>query len=162
MANGPIGYNQGGGNLNVVKWIESDWTESANAIAITMTTFDCGSGQIYDADVILNDVGFSFTTDPQPGVAKADIQNTLTHEVGHVLGFDHDPDPSSVMYPDEPLGETKKRTLSPGDIEGVCAVYPLGKGPGTGGCSASGGESASAALVALLLGARALRRRARL
>ena len=53
-----------------------------------------------------------------------DVQNTVTHEFGHVLGLDHSPDPTSTMYFSEPLGETSKRNLDPGSKRFVCEVYP--------------------------------------
>jgi hypothetical protein len=55
---------------------------------------DANDGQILDADVELNNVNFAFTVDgtrPAGSGSKtvADIQNTLTHELGHLLGLDH-------------------------------------------------------------------------
>jgi hypothetical protein len=81
------------------------------------------------ADITLNGQGFAFTTAPT-GATAADVQNTVTHEVGHLLGFDHSPDPESTMFADAPLGETKKRDLTADDAQGLCDVYPLGHEPG--------------------------------
>ena len=154
VQNAPLGYVQGGSNVNAVKWVTSGWAHSASAVAITLTTFDCDTGRIYDADITLNGTNFSFTTDGRAGLPKADIQNTVTHEAGHVLGFDHEPDATSVMYFQEPLGEISKRTLTPADVAGVCVVYPKLTTPpaGQGGCSAAdGGELYGTALAALAL-----------
>lgn len=142
QANTVVGFENGGANTNVVKWIESGWAQSSRAIAVTLTTYDCNSGQIFDADITLNGQSFNFTTQPRGGLSAADVQNTVTHEVGHVIGFDHDADPESTMYADAPLGEIKKRSLTQADIDGVCLVYPLGKEPKPGGCAAAG-EGAS-------------------
>jgi hypothetical protein len=53
-------------------------------------------GQILDADIELNDINFTFTvvgalvgTKPRPGTTSADLENTLTHEIGHFMGLDH-------------------------------------------------------------------------
>jgi hypothetical protein len=116
-----------------------------------------GDGTILDADIELNNVNYTFTTDPtnataRPGTQLADLENTLTHELGHVQGLAHtcwdhitatppldnngqpipdcnDPDlPLSItdttMYPYATMpGETSKRMLSPDDVSGVCDVY---------------------------------------
>jgi MYXO-CTERM domain-containing protein len=161
VANAPVGFSNSGPNSNVVKWIEDTWTQSSRAIAVTLTTFDCNTGQIFDADILLNGVNFHFTTDPA-SVPGMDVQNTVTHEAGHFIGFDHDPSPNSTMYADAPPNETKKRNLSETDIAGVCEVYQVGHEPRPSGCSAgAGGERAWAVLgaAALALGARRRRRR---
>ena len=51
-------------------------------------------GTILDADVELNDINFTFvveptTQQPRAGTEVSDLENTLTHELGHVLGLDH-------------------------------------------------------------------------
>ena len=56
--------------------------------------------------------------------AATDIQNTLTHEIGHVIGLDHVEQSGSTMEPSAPLGETRKRILDPGTQAGFCHVYP--------------------------------------
>ncbi len=116
-----------------------------------------GDGTILDADIELNNVNYTFTTTPdtatpRPGTELADLENTLTHELGHVQGLAHTcwdhttaeppldnngqpiPDcasgtlPASItgttMYPYATMpGETSKRTLSDDDVHGVCDVY---------------------------------------
>lgn len=116
-----------------------------------------GDGTILDADIELNNVNYTFTTDPanavpRDGTQLADLENTLTHELGHVQGLAHtcwdhisetppldnlgqpipdcnDPNlPPSItdttMYPYATMqGETSKRNLSPDDVAGVCEVY---------------------------------------
>jgi hypothetical protein len=94
-----------------------------------------------------------------------DIQNTVTHEAGHFVGLAHPcgdpglpscistPPPGEVPYgqrtmaPTTSPGETSKRSLSPDDVAGVCAIYP----PPSGGCGCGGGEGAGAASLLLLL-----------
>jgi hypothetical protein len=116
-----------------------------------------GDGTILDADVELNNVDYTFTTDPANAVPRdntqlADLENTLTHELGHVQGLAHtcwahatatpplddkgqpipdcnDPDLPAIivnatMYPyASSPGETSKRDLSDDDVHGVCDVY---------------------------------------
>jgi MYXO-CTERM domain-containing protein len=123
-----------GGCNNIYNCFES----SPATIAVTTTTFNNKTGEIYDADIELNGAGFVFSTNdgpvcdlppprPAPGCIATDIRNTLTHEVGHVLGLDHNTtDPDATMYPTASTGETAKRTLHQDDIDGECAIYPKG------------------------------------
>ncbi|HEY3447998.1 MAG TPA: myxosortase-dependent metalloprotease, MXAN_2677/MXAN_2678 family [Myxococcales bacterium] len=159
------------------------WDHEANTIALTTTSFDNQTGEILDADIELNGAGFEFTTADSPPCDRppprgsndcvaTDVQNTVTHEVGHVLGLDHSPDPSSTMFASEALGETNKRVLSADDIDGLCAIYPEGAASspacpgasgdggsgGGGGCSSAGAGGVLGAL-GLLAALGALRRR---
>lgn len=55
-----------------------------------------------------------------------DVGNVCTHEVGHVVGLAHVKDDCAMatMFPSASNGETKKRTLTTGDINGANAVAP--------------------------------------
>ena len=118
-------------------------------------------GAIVDADIELNGVNFAIadngaTTSSSP--CKAELQNTLTHELGHLLGLEHPcrvgndppridgegqevPMCSSVlgiseiteatMYNFQECGEMKKETLEADDVNAICTIYPAGEDPGT-------------------------------
>lgn len=108
------------------------WLHASTALAITTVTFLRSTGRIVDADVEVNDVGFTFTNCEAPDCeAVHDLKNTLTHELGHVLGLDHPPpfDPdaeSATMFASAPAGDMQKRTLADDDVEGLCTLYPAG------------------------------------
>ncbi len=163
------------------------WSNDAQTIAVTLTTYDEKSGIIYDSDIELNAAGFFFTTSDGPictlptvttNCVYTDVQNTATHEIGHFIGLDHTNAVGSTMNPRAPPGETSKRTVDPGSQSFVCAAYPkggpsqacihpttdtnLGRKAQGAGCATAGAEAWLPALAgwALLLARR--RRGARL
>ena len=164
------------------------WEWGKNTIGLTTTTYERATGRIYDADVEFNaapdkvtGARFNFTTADAPpcplggpylSCVATDVQNTMTHEAGHVMGLDHTARVGSTMNPSAPSGEISKRTIDPGSVSGVCSIYPKGQaprdciinpvsdtlGPAEPGCGATGGPPALLALVALAR-ARRLRRK---
>lgn len=163
------------------------WDHSELTIGLTTSTYSTRTGIITDSDIELNAApasgggGFFFTTVSEPvcedGATSAlcvanDIQNTVTHEIGHVVGLDHVPDEVSTMAPTAPLGETRKRVIDRGTATGFCLTYPRSRPPvpcdelaaqttrvkGRVDCSAT----SAGPVTALALLAQALRRRRRL
>jgi hypothetical protein len=132
------GFTIGGENRNAVG-LSEDWSFDPDTVALTITTFDTRTGVLLDADIELNGESFDFVVqdgrcDPDRG--QMDLGNTLTHEAGHFIGLDHPPNTPSnratTMFASAPACETSKRTLSAGDVEGLCTIYPR-DGP-TGVC----------------------------
>ena len=120
-------------NDNLVAWIEEDWPFDPHALAVTLTVYRTTSGELVDADVLFNGADFTWAT--QPGEAKAhDIENSATHEVGHLLGLGHEVRvPDATMFPDTAVGETSKRDLHPDDLAALRTLYPVGgDSPGAG------------------------------
>lgn len=139
------------------------WEHSSEAIAVTTTTFSNRTGEIFDADIEMNGAFFVFTTvdhpvcdpntQPPPNCVATDLENTLVHEIGHVVGLDHVNLPEATMYSSAQDGETEKRTLEEDDVEGLCHIYPAGEptvtcvqeetdaNGGCGGCSTAGGAA---------------------
>ncbi len=119
-------------NRNIIVWYYKDWPYEPNGIALTTVTYDDRTGKIYDADIELNGYYYRFNVVEETPSTYTDIQNTLTHEIGHMIGLDHTYNSSSVMYPTARAGEIKKRELSQDDIDGVCDIYKT-----ENGCSCS-------------------------
>jgi len=136
MADAPFGFHRDGPNVNVVKWQEEEWPGDPAAQAITLVTLGCGSGRVLDADILVNGVVGTFSTEDLQEQGTVDVQNTITHEAGHLLGFAHSSDPESTMFATAVLNETKKRDLTADDSQGLCDTYPLGHEPGADqGCA---------------------------
>lgn len=115
------------------------WNRGDFTIALTLTSYTSPGAVILDADIELNasprldGTRFFFTTadgpacdpaEPHAGCVANDVQNTVTHEIGHALGLDHVEVAGSTMEASAPPGETSKRILDPGTRRGLCAVYP--------------------------------------
>ena len=125
-----LGYRAGQDNENVVTYIEHDWQGKSTTQAITLLTFGCADGVILDADIVVNADDFNFTTHPgEDHERRRDLQNVLTHEAGHFVGFAHSPDPTSTMFATVTADETQKRDLTDMDVAGMCQAYPLDRGP---------------------------------
>lgn len=83
--------------------------------------------QLVEWDQVYDDVTFDWSADPVNGIAgKMDFENIATHELGHSVGMDDLYDGSctdETMYGYAGTGETNKRTLNAGDIEGISSLY---------------------------------------
>jgi uncharacterized protein (TIGR03382 family) len=166
----------GNDGINLIKFRDSSWCRPAvdddparcypdAAAGITSAVYiDDGSnsrdGAIVDADIEINGVDFAISvngTTLGTQSCDAELQNTLTHEVGHLHGLAHtcqtpndpantdnlgNPVPlcggtlpttitEATMYPFQDCGETKKETLETDDISGICDTYPTAMDPGT-------------------------------
>lgn len=155
----------GGDGQVTAEWVNAGWSELPAHLPehIALTAVWSRDGVIYDADIEINDEHHAFSTTGDP--EKLDLQTTLTHELGHVLGLDElcylgtlPPDPrpadhlgrpipacgsateevrAAAMYPTSKPGETHRRAPAADDVAGVCAIYPLPDDPGR--CAAEEG-----------------------
>lgn len=162
------------------------WEWPAGTIALTTSTYNRNTGRVFDSDVEMNGADYAFTTVEGPPCSGpgctcqggspcvlTDVRNTMTHEVGHVLGLDHTTYPGSTMNASADLGETSKRAVDLGSQDFICAVYPKGQptqsclvrtmpqalGARARGCAAGG--AGPAVLGVLALSGLLRRRRAR-
>jgi hypothetical protein len=78
-----------------------------------------------DADVVFHEADHVFTT-ASYGCSGAAyfIENTGTHELGHVLGMAHSTVDTATMWPYSDYCETIRETLDPDDIAGIQSLYP--------------------------------------
>jgi MYXO-CTERM domain-containing protein len=129
-------YNSDRGNANIVLFREDEWpyAGAANAIGLTTTRFDTKTGELWDADIELNDV--SQTLSIGEPVTASDLQSVLTHEAGHFLGLSHSNDPAATMRAiyDPSRDGTSFRSLDADDVNGICAIYPTERKVSTASC----------------------------
>jgi hypothetical protein len=129
---------------------------SPSAVASTSVFARDKDGVVLDADIQLNPLTITWAVadQPPPDTVDQDLQAALTHEIGHLLGFQHpcwsgfgprlqddrgQPVPDcydapaevkrSAMFPSTEPGDVSKRLLSAEDQRGVCEVYPLAAAP---------------------------------
>jgi hypothetical protein len=135
----------------------SAWSYDPDALAITSVFVNKKDGRIRDGDIEVNAQNFNWTDldlVPDPKLdGRQDLQNALTHEMGHFIGLDHTcfitgtppldnlgtpvpdcntapPDVrATTMFASAIPGDTEKRTLAPDDIQAVCDIYPVAKDP---------------------------------
>ncbi len=130
-------YVSGEGNTNQFEFVDEEWSErghSAGAFALTTTWFSLSDGTILDADMEINEQHWGWAVCPDAGCTdgNVDLENTITHELGHFFGLAHTPDDEdATMWACADEGETLKRTLETDDAEGGCAIYPEGALEGT-------------------------------
>lgn len=161
------GYSAEGPFENVIVWLEHEWGRAADGIAYpagraALTTLfyvddplAADDGRLLDADIELNGVEWTFSTGAcDDSTQTADLENTVTHEFGHLLGLDHtcnsgagepptdhqgQPLPScgaapkevvaTTMYAIAPACATYMRTPEQDDILGICTLYPIAADP---------------------------------
>jgi hypothetical protein len=115
---------------NIVSWGRA----SSTALAVTYTWYNSVTGYAVEIDTIMNNRFTWYWSDPASWNDEQtcayqgvyDAQNILTHELGHTVGLDDEYTSEFVnntMYGYGSTGETKKNTLTSGDIFGLDSVY---------------------------------------
>ncbi len=134
-------------------FFQEQWEGHPSQLALTFT--HVSDGEIIEMDMAINAEHHLFTTDPDTDWNAFDLQNLITHELGHGLGLDHlSAEPASMFHQIDP-GETHKRDLEPEDVDTFSELYE-GRAI-AGGCAASGGPPLFLGVLLLLLSALRIR-----
>lgn len=118
----------------------------SDAIAVTLVTYSSVTGELFDADILINERDFRYST--LPSGTTVDLESVVLHESGHLVGLDHtcgssgevqpscyDPvlqqDPQryqrifgAVMFPMRGVGDAPLRALTDDDAQGLATLYP--------------------------------------
>ena len=137
---GPASYNLKltavGGNTNgknEFAWIETNaWIYGTYVLGVTSPVFTVSgpsNGTINEADIAMNGYLQKWSVSGQN--YTTDVMNVSVHEIGHFFGLQHN------LYPNNSKPETMapsadpfmgSRTPEQDDIDGLCFLYPTGKG----------------------------------
>lgn len=123
---GFTGSKNVGGSDHIVFFDENNssgfFPQGSGTVAVTPISYQPGSGVILDADIVFNGRDWSFSTDGSAGTF--DVQDVVTHEIGHFVGLDHSPVVASSMWPYVSTRQWLHRSLSQDDQAGAISVAP--------------------------------------
>lgn len=135
-------------------YLADEWIHEPGRLAVTLTTFRTDTGQLQDADVVLNPNYFPEARN------RYDLGRVFSHELGHALGLGESEVASATMWPAIP-GGARLQPVSEDDLSGLLAIYGEQNYIVTLCSSSSGNGRPTAPLALLLIGAILSQRRRR-
>ncbi len=160
--------------------VAGGFAPAGRALAVTILNIDDATGEIVDADIVLNGAydlqalaaGHEHTGaaqdehDATPG-ETFDVRRIAAHELGHALGLADAPgEAGALMYPFVAPGAALPSSPTVDDLSGLSSIYdatraPPAAPPSAHGCSSARTRGASPIAVALVIGALVLAVRSR-
>jgi MYXO-CTERM domain-containing protein len=134
-------------------YLADEWVYEEGRLAVTLTTFRTDTGQLQDADVVLNPNYFPEAEN------RYDLGRVFSHELGHVLGLGESDIANATMWPAIP-GGARLRPVAEDDLDGLLAIYGR-RNYSVTLCSSTSGHGRPIAPLALLLIGTILRQRRR-
>ncbi len=129
--------------VNMIRWAlaPDDPDLEPGILAHAFIAYRTATGEIADADIVLNGHDFAWTTTLTGCGNEYDLESALTHELGHAFGLSHSiGHPDATMFATGDACEITKRDLTPDDDAGIQALYAPPPPPVGGGCAAAGAE----------------------
>lgn len=114
-----LGEATQGNDVNELVWAQLD---EQNILGRANLRWDTADDTLVEVTIRLN-AGVSWTTTPDEQTDRFDVQNTVTHELGHNGLADVTDYPEQTMYHLTEPGETRKRSLGAGDVAGWQLLY---------------------------------------
>ncbi|MDH4282558.1 MAG: M10 family metallopeptidase domain-containing protein [Myxococcales bacterium] len=126
-------YNDRGGNVNTVAFLDP-WIDprdgsvlNPESLAFTVVWSDTGTGEILDADMLINDTRRWARCPTDGSCTEFDLDSVVTHEAGHFIGIGHSLVRDATMFNEaSPAGDIEMRSLEQDDIDATCTIYPPG------------------------------------
>lgn len=117
---------------NTIFYAADGYEPAAGALAVTLLSFDDRTGEVLDADVVLNgkyhlapvSLDAPITALSATEVATYDIGRVVAHEMGHALGLsDEHENPDALMYPFVPRSRVLATSPGADDLAGLAELY---------------------------------------
>jgi hypothetical protein len=147
--------------VNTVLLAPEGFARAGAALAVTLLTYDENTGEILDADIVVNGVyAFAVLAADARSVGAApislegattlaaslgtfDLLHVLVHETGHSLGLGDVGDDNAVMYAYTTPGDAAYRAPVEDDQAGMEAIYGARSSPGCSNASIAGSQAAA-------------------
>jgi len=104
-----------------VEFCKEKWKFKDGLLATTEFQASTLTGIITSATIFVNECDHKFVGPAEVEGGALDLQATLVHELGHVLGLAHSEDPRSVMI--DNTGAVSQRRPVLDDRQGLAAIY---------------------------------------